>query len=156
MTPTVVTITMLVLAGSACGGSRPGLTAATYPEPLYREIQVMDDSLSAAFNAHKIDALMSLFATELEFYHDIQGLQDFNAVRAGFSSVFASNHDIRRERVGTLEVYAIPHYGAIEVGTHRFCHEDSGRTDCGTFRFVQLWHRQTGSWKIARVISYGH
>ena len=156
MKSTVATLTTLVLAASACGASRPVLTTAAHPDPLSHEIQVMDDSLSGAFNAHRIDPLMSFFATDLEFYHDTEGLQNSDAVRAGFSSLFASNNGIRRERVGTLEVYPIPNYGAIEVGAHRFCHEESGRTACGTFKFVHVWHRQTGGWKIARVVSYGH
>jgi hypothetical protein len=116
----------------------------------------MDDSLSAAFNAHNTNALMSLFATDLEFYHDTQGVQNYEAVSAGFRSLFASSSDIRRERVGALEVYPVRGYGAIEVGAHRFCHTERGRRDCGTFKFVQLWRHDTSGWKIARVVSYGH
>jgi ketosteroid isomerase-like protein len=116
----------------------------------------MDDSLSAAFNAHNANALMSLFATDLEFYHDTQGVQDYQAVSAGFRSLFASNSNIRRERVGALEVYPVRGYGAIEVGAHKFCHTEGGRRDCGTFKFVQLWRREMSGWKIARVVSYGH
>ena len=116
----------------------------------------MDDSLSASFNAHDLAALMSLFAPDLEFYHDTGGLQSFQAVQTGFRNLFANGNDIRRERVGALEVYPVPNYGAIEIGTHRFCHTERGRLDCGSFRFVQLWRREAEGWRIARVVSYGH
>ncbi len=116
----------------------------------------MDDTLSAAFNAHNLDELMSLFAPDVEFYHDIQGRQDFAMVRKGFGGLFSQNNGIRRERVGPLSIYPIPDYGAIEIGVHRFCHPESGKIDCGTFNFVQVWRRDSTRWRLARVISYGH
>ena len=146
-------VTLAVWSGSA-PLARP--TTLAPQRPLQTEIQGMDDSLSAAFNAHNANALMSLFATDLEFYHDTQGVQDYQAVSAGFRSLFASNSDIRRERVGAFEVYPVRGYGAIEVGAHRFCHTERGRRDCGTFKFVQVWRREVEGWKIARVVSYGH
>jgi hypothetical protein len=61
-----------------------------------------------------------------------------------------------------LEVYPIKDYGAIEIGAHRFCHKEEGndaspaRTDCGTFKFATVWRKIGDSWKISRVLSYGH
>jgi ketosteroid isomerase-like protein len=123
---------------------------------LEREIGAMDDSVSAAFNAHDADALMALFAPDLEFYHDTQGLQRYRDVSNGFRSLFASGNDIRRQRVGTLEVYPIRDFGAIEVGAHSFCHTEGGRPDCGTFKFVQVWRHEGSTWLIVRVVSYAH
>lgn len=116
----------------------------------------MDDTISLSFNAHDLDGLMSLFARDVEFYHDTQGLQDFRKLRQGFSALFSRNKDISRERVGTLEVYPIPGYGALEIGVHRFCHEESGRRDCGSFAFTQVWRHDPTRWHLTRVISYGH
>jgi hypothetical protein len=100
---------------------------------------------------------MSMFAADLEFYHDNGGLLGWEQVKAGFTSVFANNKDIRRELVpGTLEVYPIKDYGAIQIGSHRFCHTEDGKADCGTFRFVQLWRLKDGAWKVARDVSFGH
>jgi hypothetical protein len=39
---------------------------------------------------------------------------------------------------------------------HRFCHEEGGRQDCGSFAFTHVWHQVAGRWQIARVVSYGH
>jgi hypothetical protein len=61
-----------------------------------------------------------------------------------------------------LEVYPIKDYGAIEIGAHRFCHKGKGndaspaRTDCGVFKFAIVWRKIGDSWKISRVLSYGH
>lgn len=48
---------------------------------------------------------------------------------------------------GSMEVYPIKDYGAIETGLHRFCHEDNGKQDCGTFKFLPAWQKKTGNGK---------
>lgn len=57
---------------------------------------------------------------------------------------------------GSLEVYPVKDYGAIQIGSHTFCHMENGQEDCGTFKFVHLWRKENDSWKLTRVISYGH
>ena len=100
---------------------------------------------------------MLLFAPDLEFYHDAGGLQRYADVEKGFGGLFEQNNGITRTLLpGTLRVFPIEGYGALQLGSHRFCHEENGRADCGTFEFVQLWRRDAGAWRIARVVSYGH
>lgn len=143
----------------ALSGCRPALRPPALPTAeaqLDIEIQAMDDSMTLRFNAHDAESLMSLFASDVEFYHDTQGVQDYHAVSAGFHGLFASGSDIRRERLKPLDVYPVPGYGALEVGRHRFCHTENDRRDCGTFEFVQAWRRTSNGWKIARVMSFGH
>ena len=78
-------------------------------------------------------------------------------LRAGFKKMFAQNNGMHRELVsGTLEVYPIKGYGAIETGTHRFCHTEEGEEICGTFKFLHIWQKEGTAWKVTRVVSYGH
>jgi hypothetical protein len=71
--------------------------------------------------------------------------------------MFANSPDIRRDLLeGSLEVYPIKDFGAIEIGTHRFCQKENGKEDCGNFPFVMIWKKSGNSWKVSRVISYGH
>ena len=117
----------------------------------------LDRAMFDAYNAHDIAGLVALFAPDLEFFHDTGGLARYDAVKAGFTQVFANNPDIRRELVpGTLQVYPIKDYGAMEIGAHRFCHTENGKSDCGTFQFLQVWHFDAGRWQVSRVVSYGH
>ena len=130
---------------------------ASNPPALQEEISRMDRTLSEAFNAHDLDRLMSLFSEDLEFYHDTGGLEAHAEVTEGFKALFARNDGIRRELVpGSLRIYPVKGYGAIEVGSHRFCHDEHGRPDCGTFEFVHIWKKQDAQWRITRVVSYGH
>ena len=56
---------------------------------------------------------------------------------------------------GSLEVYPIAGYGAVEIGVHRFHHPDD-ESNVGEAKFVQLWQNKDGGWKISRVISFDH
>jgi ketosteroid isomerase-like protein len=135
----------------------PAASVVPAHDSLYQQIARLDAQAFAAYNAHDADKLMSFFAPDLEFYHDTGGLAGFSQTRQGFASVFAQNADIRRDLVpGSLEVYPIKGYGAIQIGAHRFCHHENGKEDCGTFKFVMVWQHQPSGWKITRVVSYGH
>jgi ketosteroid isomerase-like protein len=124
---------------------------------LFETISRMDGEIFGAFNAHNVDRLMSLFTDDLEFYHDTGGLGDYRQNAEDFKKMFASMPDIRRDLVkGSLEVYPVKDYGAMEIGEHRFCHKENGKDDCGTFKFAMVWRKTGESWKISRVLSYGH
>jgi hypothetical protein len=57
---------------------------------------------------------------------------------------------------GSLEIYPVKDYGAIETGRHTFCHTENGQEICGTFKFVHVWQRKNDRWKITRIITYDH
>ena len=61
---------------------------------------------------------------------------------------------------GSLEIYPLRTYGAVEIGSHVFCDlRQTARCDprtSGAARFVMLWQNDGGTWKLTRVISYDH
>ena len=65
---------------------------------------------------------------------------------------------VKRELVpGTLEVYPLEGYGAVEIGVHRFLHpweQDHGVV--GEAKFIHVWQHKNGTWRITRVISIDH
>jgi ketosteroid isomerase-like protein len=117
----------------------------------------MDATIFDAFNTHDASRVMSLFTDDVEFYHDKDGVSNYQQTAQAFKKLFASVPDIRRELVlGTLEVYPINDYGAIEVGVHRFTHTENDNEETGSFKFVHIWRKTGDSWRISRAISYGH
>ena len=135
----------------------PSSNAPTVTKELYDTISHMDSVLFSAFNAHDLKKLQTGFTDDLEFYHDKDGFLNYNQTSEGFKRMFAQNNGIKRELIeGSLEVYPINNYGAIEIGAHKFCHFENGKNDCGTFPFIMIWQRQADAWKISRVISYNH
>ncbi len=126
---------------------------------LYETIAKLDAQVFGAFNAGELDRLMATFADDVEFYDDGDdgGPKTYAEVKASFGNVFKDVPDLKRELVpGTLEVYPLKGYGAIEVGEHRFCHEENGKQDCGVTKFSMVWRQMGETWKLARVLSYAH
>jgi ketosteroid isomerase-like protein len=158
--PHIAAVTLAFGQSSNALSSPPG-TAET--RGLFETIAGMDAKLFDAFNAHKIDAVMAIFSDDLEFYQDNDGVSNYQQTKNDFTKMLASVPDISRDLVkGSLEVYPVKDYGAIEIGVHRFRHTENGdaagpaRTECGSFKFVHIWRKTGDSWKLARVISYGH
>ena len=134
-----------------------GSVAANLDRSLTAEITRMDSAVFAAFNARDLARLQTFFAPDLEFYQDNEGLENYAQTMKDFGEMFHQPSQIRRMLVpGSLEVYAIKNYGAIETGLHRFCHEENGKPECGTFKFLHVWRKARNSWQLSRIVSYAH
>jgi hypothetical protein len=94
-------------------------------------------------------------ADVLEFYHDKTGLAlGRQALVDGIKNNICGK--VTRELVaGSLEVYPIAKYGAVEIGIHRF-HHPGHDDDVGEAKFITLWQEKDGTWKITRAISFDH
>lgn len=131
--------------------------ATNHDQSLKVEIARMDSLVFAAFNARDLARLKTFFAPDLEFYQDNEGLESYSQTLKDFGGMFQQPGRIRRMLVpGSLEVYPIKNYGAIEVGSHRFCHEENGRPECGTFKFLHVWRKTGNRWQLSRIVSYAH
>jgi ketosteroid isomerase-like protein len=145
----------LCLARSLRAQTKDGSDAAR--KELHAEILRQDSAMFEAFNAHDAARLMSWFSQDVEFFHDRAGLQHYRELSAGFRSLFERNDGMRRElQKDGLEIFPVPGYGAIEAGSHRFCHSEDGRDVCGTFKFVHVWRKTVEGWRVTRAVSYAH
>ncbi|WP_218162189.1 nuclear transport factor 2 family protein [Chitinophaga sp. CF118] len=119
----------------------------------------MDSVMFDAFNTQNLNILKTVFAENLEFYHDKGGLTDYKTNMENFRRNFEMNANsaLRRELVkGSLEVYPVPGYGAIETGIHRFIHTENGKELIGIYKFTHVWQYKDKEWKVTRVVSVGH
>ena len=57
---------------------------------------------------------------------------------------------------GSIEVYPVKDYGAIQTGLHNFSHVENGKPQAATFKFLHIWRKRNGAWKITRLITYDH
>lgn len=132
---------------------------AQQPDSLYQTIKRMDSLLFEAFNKCDTAASRVFFTNDLEFYHDKGGLTGYEENMRSIRKRCSSNYIVRRELVpGTMEVFPIKDYGAIQLGNHRFYFKNQGEAEQldGTFRFVHVWKNENGRWRIARVVSFDH
>jgi hypothetical protein len=138
-------------------GSGELINAQSTKDTLYKEVAQLDSILFTAFNTRDVEKFKSFFAEDLEFYHDKGGLTNYEHTINFMKETAKNNNGLRRDLVkGSLEVYPIPGYGAMEIGSHRFCHLENEKQDCGTFKFVHIWQKKNNEWKITRVVSYDH
>jgi hypothetical protein len=130
---------------------------APAPDPLFQTIQSLDTQLFDAYNHCDLERFGSLLADDLEFYHDKTGL---SRGRPALVEAIKNNicGKVTRELIpGTLEVYPIADYGAVEIGVHRFHHPGHETTESiGEAKFIHLWQNKDGVWKVTRVLSFGH
>ena len=127
--------------------------------PLYDTIRHLDTAFFGAFNRRDISAVKSFLSEELEFYHDLGGVTNYNQNIDAFERSFHSERKLRRELVkGSLEVSPIKDYGAVELGEHFFYATEKGQNEklSSKAKFIHLWQNKNGVWRITRIISYAH
>ena len=144
------------------GGAAPTLATATMaPETaedaaLYETVAGLDKTLFDAVNRCDLEKLGSMVTDDLEFYHDKTGLAVGKKI---FLDSIKNNvcGKVQRELVaGSLEVYPLAGYGAVEIGVHRFHHPGQENDVVGEAKFIHVWQLKDGTWNIARVISFDH
>lgn len=142
----------------------PGPVAS---QELFDAIARQDSALfDAAFNTCDLDRLGDLVTEDFEFYHDKHGLNATS--RAQFVEMFRGSCERRKQGVdfrarrelvpGSMTVYPLNNYGAIQVGVHRFYAIAEGKKDrlTETARFTHVWKNENGRWRVARALSYDH
>ena len=121
---------------------------------LYDELARMDNALfEAAFGTCSADKFRSIFTDDAEFYHDRTGASYGDSVR-NLKSCPRDNGVTRTLVPGSLEVYPMQSYGAIQIGRHTFTR--AGEPGSEVAQFVHLWKREGAAWRLARVLSFDH
>jgi len=145
----IVTISILVLAVSGAGAQESPRSG-----PVYDELVTMDRELfDAAFVNCDQTKFGSLFTDDAEFYHDRTGASYGETVKQLRSC--PRDNGVKRTLVaGSLEVYPIKDFGALQMGRHTFTRE--GEPGVEIAKFVHLWRHLDGKWRLARVMSFDH
>ena len=147
-------LTLLALpAASVAQASAPKGTAGT--DALFQTVSALDTKLFDAYNSCDLKTLGEMVSDDLEFYHDKTGLSVGKEVFLGSirNNICGKVH--RTLVPGTLEVYPLKGYGAVEIGVHRFTHPGID-DELGEAKFTHIWRNKDGMWKLTRVISYDH
>lgn len=132
-----------------------GLRSGELYDALARMDAQLFDASFASCDAAKANAI---FTDDVEFYHDQSGFAAGEQVRENTRRLTAScpgAHGVTRTVVpGSMRVYPIEGYGAVQVGVHRF--DERGAATATLARFVHVWRFEDGRWRLARVLSLDH
>jgi hypothetical protein len=147
----------LIALLAAANAQAPPLDTIKSQEELDKAVALLDAALFDAYNRCDLEKFSSFFVEDVEFYHDQGGI---TLGRQNLTDSIKKNicGKVTRELVpGTLQVYYMKSYGAVEMGVHRFHHPGHDDTEpVGEGKFIHLWQYKDGAWKITRVISYDH
>lgn len=128
-------------------------TIYSQSKDLYREIVHMDSVYFNAYNTCDMETQDSIYSDNIEFYHDKGGLMTskkdiLEAIQKNICG------KVTRELVkGSIEVYPINGFGAVEMGYHKFHNNQEKNQVPHKSRFIIIWQNKNNEWKISRVIS---
>jgi len=121
---------------------------------LYDTIVYMDSVFFAAYNTCDMEVQAEFYNENIEFYHDQGGLitskqEILESIKKNICG------KVTRELVkGSIEVYPVGNYGAVEIGLHKFHNnQEPAGTLSKTGKFIVIWKNDGGKWTVVRVVS---
>ena len=138
---------------SALAQSQDAYVYKPESQELYNTIVQMDSVYFNAYNTCDMDKQAAIYADSIEFYHDGSGLE---TSKKDLLAAIKNNICGKVTRVlvkGSIEVYQIPNFGAVEIGLHRFINHAENNHVSRPDKFIIIWRHRNGQWQITRVIS---
>jgi ketosteroid isomerase-like protein len=120
---------------------------------LYNEIVKMDTKYFNAYNTCDMETQADIYAENLEFFHDKGGL---STSKSGLLKSLKENicNKVTRTLIkGSVEVYPIKDYGAIQIGYHKFYNKEEPNAKSIPSKFIVIWNKKNDNWKMTKVIS---
>lgn len=120
---------------------------------LFAEIETMDKQFFDAYNNCDLKKQEALYADDIEFFHDKGGLMTSKAEILDGTKKHICGKVTRQLIAGSLEVYPIKNYGAVEIGFHRFFNNQEPEAESKPSKFIIMWKNDNGNWCITKVVS---
>ena len=95
----------------------------------------------------------SIYSDTIEFFHDKAGL-----INSKSEIILGTKNNIcgkvtRYIIPGSIEVYPIHNYGAVEIGFHRFYNNQEPDAASKPSKFIIVWKKEKENWTITKVVS---
>jgi len=124
----------------------------------------MDSLYFAAQNACDLEQYAFYLSEDFEFIHDVAGLTPSKEQEMADMAIFCGEEQRARQPLrrvlteGTMQVYPMDNFGALEHCDHTFHLQINDGTEkvIGSGKMTALWRQEEGDWKLTRVISYNH
>lgn len=156
----------LIATGVFLALATPTIAQELSTEDIEDAVLKMDDIVfEQGFNSCNIFAVKAVLSDDLEFYHDVGGIQDRDAFLDAFTNNICGDNPlkpIRKIVPDTQNVFPLYAdgvvYGAIQKGDHNFYERSGDGTEklSGSAAFTTLWLLVGDEWKMHRVLSYDH
>jgi hypothetical protein len=120
---------------------------------LFDAIVAMDKTFFEAYNTCNMEKQAEIYADEIEFFHDKGGLMTSKQELLDGTKKNICGKVTRELVAGSIEVYPIKDYGAIEIGYHKFYNNEEPDAISHPSKFIIMWQKVANEWKITKVVS---
>ncbi|ARV07829.1 DUF4440 domain-containing protein [Polaribacter sp. SA4-10] len=120
---------------------------------LHNEIIKMDSIYFAAYNNCDMKTQAHLYDEKIEFFHDKGGFANDKTALLKSLKDNICNKVTRTLINGSVEVYPIKDYGAIQIGYHKFYNKEEPNAKSKPSKFIVVWKKENKNWKMTKVIS---
>lgn len=124
-------------------------------EVLYNTIVDLDSAFFQSYNTCEtnLEKYASFYDENIEFYHDNGGFMNSKKEIVESTKKYVCGKVTRELVKGSIEVYPIKDFGAIEIGLHKFHNKEEPNRIPKVGRFTIIWKKTNSDWKIVKVIS---
>ena len=123
---------------------------------LHNEIVKMDTTYFNAYNTCDMKTQADIYAEDIEFFHDKGGLSTSKSDLLKSLENNICGKVTRTLIKGSIEVYPIKDYGAVQIGYHKFFNKEEPNAKSTPSKFIVIWKNKKNNWKITKVISLHH
>ncbi|HLO54105.1 MAG TPA: nuclear transport factor 2 family protein [Saprospiraceae bacterium] len=156
-TKTIFLSLTVALFLNACASSKQtaplgGNVYIPVSKEVYDEIVAIDKKFFDAYNTCDLSTADSLLSDDIEFYHDLGGLSTSKTQLMDGLKNNICGKVTRVLKEGSIEVYPIKDYGAVQMGIHGF-YNRAEKNEIKYAKFVHIWRLDGGVWRLTRVVS---
>lgn len=153
MKPFIALVAALFVAGAATAQTQQPARYIPDDTALYRTIVQQDSIFFHAYNTCDMATQEAMYADSIEFYHDKGGLMTSKKELLEATRKNICGKVTRLLEQGSIEVYPIKGFGAIETGTHRFHNNQEPDAPSHPGKFIIIWKQAGTRWQLSRVVS---
>jgi hypothetical protein len=152
-------ILLFAIATTVCSAQKKITKEPTYkyiPDDveLYKTIVAMDSTFFQAYNTCDLNKQAVIYSNNIEFYHDQGGLMTVKQEILDGTEKYICGKVTRELVKGSLEVYPIKDFGAVEIGLHKFYNNtEKESTPSHASKFIIFWKNDNNNWTITKVVS---
>lgn len=143
----------MTMSFTASAQNQDAYTYKISDQKLYNAIVHMDSVYFNAYNTCDMATQAAIYSDSIEFYHDKGGLM---TSKKDLLKALKDNICGKVTRVlvpGSIEVYPVGNWGAVEIGLHRFINHVESETPSKPDKFIVIWRLRDNKWQITRVVS---
>ncbi|MDH5475734.1 MAG: nuclear transport factor 2 family protein [Cyclobacteriaceae bacterium] len=149
----IIVLSVFSCASEHTNDIEEGYIYVPIDQEIHNEIVAMDSVFFEAYNTCDIEKQAFIYSDSIEFFHDQGGLMTSKKDLLEGTEKNICGKVTREVVKGSIEVYPINKYGAVQIGLHKFYNNQESDSPSHPSKFIIVWKKSAIHWKITKVIS---